>query len=231
MAGLPPPYQPLFNYPNNKLYQYEAYPVLLSCNFVVDSTNGNGLGIRNLKGSGIANIFMNTSSSTGIGNYGAINPNPVAGAIQVQFSNNFNRYLGGFSGIIAPLTGTPVAVTALTAGRAYVITSLGTTTQAQWNTAGVPAGIQAVVGLAFIAKVASSGTGSTQQSTGSTIAVSPIGDPNAGLNNSNLYMNGGAQMILYCIDQSNGDLSAPADGSVIGLNFYLSNSSVAVNGQ
>lgn len=35
-------------------------PVQLDCNFVVDPTNGNGLGIRELKGPGIANVFMHT---------------------------------------------------------------------------------------------------------------------------------------------------------------------------
>jgi hypothetical protein len=57
------PFTPKFNYPNNKLYQYEAYPVLVNCNFIVDVTNGNGLGIRSLKGAGVANVFMHTNSA------------------------------------------------------------------------------------------------------------------------------------------------------------------------
>src|ERR1700731_2634369 len=93
-----PPYQPIFNYPSNKLYQYEAYPILLSCNFVVDSTNGNGLGIRSLKGSGIANVFKHTSATPCNCNYGALNPNPAPGNILVVFENQFNRYLSGFNG-------------------------------------------------------------------------------------------------------------------------------------
>lgn len=227
----PLPFQPIFNYPNNKLYQYEAYPVLLGCNFVVDSTNGNGLGIRSLKGAGIANVFMNTSSSPGTGDYGQVNPNPVAGAIVVQLQNNFNRYLSGFSGIISQLTGTPVAISALTPGRAYVITSLGTSTAADWLAAGLPPGFTPAVGAAFVAKGVGTGTGSTQQSGGSGIAgIVPIGDPNATLSNSNIYQNGGAQMVLYCLDFA-GSIAAPPNGSVVGLNFYLSNSSVAVSGQ
>src|ERR1017187_394412 len=48
---------------------------ILDCNFVVDSANGNGLGIRNLKGSGrVAQVFMHTSATPAAGN-----PNPVAG--------------------------------------------------------------------------------------------------------------------------------------------------------
>lgn len=46
-----------------RLYSFGSQPVLIDCNFVVDSTNGNGLGIRSLKGQGVKNVFMNTSAS------------------------------------------------------------------------------------------------------------------------------------------------------------------------
>lgn len=38
-------------------------PVLLDCNFIVDQSNGNGMGIRSLKGPGISNVFMNSTAS------------------------------------------------------------------------------------------------------------------------------------------------------------------------
>ena len=38
------------NFANSRMYTGHVMPVLLDCNFVVDSTNGNGLGIRNLTG-------------------------------------------------------------------------------------------------------------------------------------------------------------------------------------
>jgi hypothetical protein len=41
----------------------EKKPFQLSCNFVVDPTNQNGLGISSLKGPGIANVFMHTTAS------------------------------------------------------------------------------------------------------------------------------------------------------------------------
>ncbi len=438
-----PPYQPLFNYPNNKLYQYEAYPILLSCNFVVDSQNGNGLGIRSLKGSGIANIFMNSdaapllspnlglartyamfggsaltntgssvltgnigifpgtsvtgfppgtfsgqehvadsaasaakaqaqaaytemaarsatpisstldgqtlvpgvysessgtfnlaqsgngtlilngngvyifkaastlvtgaggiptitlsggakasnvywivgSSATinsgsagvfqgnviavasitdtlggtvngslialngavtlsaasiinvqplagtpGIGNYGMVNPNPAPGYILVQFSNQFSRYLSGFSGFVSPLSGS--TLTSVVAGQAYVIVSLGTASLVQWQAKGFPMGMVPALGAAFIASASGSigGSGAVQAPSASGISsIEVVGDPNQTLQNSNLYLNGGAQMVLQCL--ANALPLAPLDGSVIGLNFYLSNSSVAVNGQ
>jgi len=44
-------------------YTFHKKPVQLDLNFIVDSTNGNGMGIRSLKGQGIASVFMNTSAS------------------------------------------------------------------------------------------------------------------------------------------------------------------------
>lgn len=38
-------------------------PVQLDCNFVVDPTNQNGLGIRSLKGPGIGNVYMHSTAS------------------------------------------------------------------------------------------------------------------------------------------------------------------------
>lgn len=46
-----------------RLYSFGNQPVLIDCNFVVDSTNGNGLGVRSLKGQGVRNVFMHTSAS------------------------------------------------------------------------------------------------------------------------------------------------------------------------
>lgn len=46
-----------------RLYSFGATPVLIDCNFVIDSTNGNGLGVRNVKGQGVRNVYMATSAS------------------------------------------------------------------------------------------------------------------------------------------------------------------------
>src|SRR5580698_1169620 len=50
----------------------------IDCNFIVDSSNGNGLGIRSLKGSGCASVYMHTSATPAAGN-----PNPASGYILV----------------------------------------------------------------------------------------------------------------------------------------------------
>lgn len=207
------------------LFQFETMPVLLSCNFVVDSANGNGLGIRSLKGNGIKSVFMHTSSTPAAGS-----PNPESGVIMVQLQDNYNRYLGGFSGQVSPVSGTPL--TSTTATDPYVIVSLGTATAAQWTAAGVPAGVTPAVGVAFVAKATGTIGGSAAVEAPITSGISSIeviGDPNTTLALTNSGVNGGGIIIMQTLLDA--VLTPAADGTVIGLNFYLSNSSVTVAGQ
>jgi hypothetical protein len=112
-----------------RLYSFGAQPVLIDCNFIVDATNGDGLGIRSLKGQGVENVFMHTSVAAGRGPNGYLNPNPASGYALIQLSNNYNRYLGGFSGFVSPVTGANINIdsvsAALTVGQPYVIVSVG----------------------------------------------------------------------------------------------------------
>lgn len=273
--------------PHNKL-------TLLDCNFVVDSTNGNGLGIRSLKDSGrIANVWMHstasfvgdthssilvdgisggtasllpgmpvqgsgipigatiasivssssinlsvmTSTSVAAGTItyqGVGSPNPAAGYIYVQLQDNYNRYLFGGAGFVSPVSGTPINVTTgVTAGLAYVIVSLGTTSVAQWHVLGVPANIVPAVGVSFIAPVTATATGSgvieVPKSTGAGIDhIEVIGDSNL-MNSNGAYVLGasnGMQFVLAC--EKNSVLTAPFDGSVIGLTFGLNDSAQGV---
>lgn len=110
-----------------RFYSFFSQAVLIDCSFIVDSTNGNGLGIRSLKGAGVQNVFMNTSATPGKGQNGILNPNPAAGFALIQLANNYARYAGGFSGFVSPVVGgsTAINATALTPGNPYVITSIG----------------------------------------------------------------------------------------------------------
>lgn len=109
-----------------KFYSMLSKPVLVDCSFIVDSTNGNGLGIRSLKGQGVKNVFMHTSSTPGSNN-GYLNPNPLAGYALIELAYNYTRYYGGASGLVSPVTGSNIAIngSALTLGTPYVITSVG----------------------------------------------------------------------------------------------------------
>lgn len=116
-----------FGYNGGRFYSFFNRPVWFDCNFLVDATNTNGLGVSSLKGAGVRNVFMNTSATPGRGTGGYLNPNPAAGYAIIQLHNNYNRYGGGFSGIVAPVTGSSLAInaTALTPGNPYVITAVG----------------------------------------------------------------------------------------------------------
>lgn len=215
-------------------YAPHVRPVLLDCNFVVDAPNGNGLGIRSLKGQGIANVFMHTSSSPGKGPNGQLNPNPASGYILVQLSDNYMRYFGGFSGQVSPVSGTPL--TATTAGLAYIIVSLGTASSAQWLAAGVPPGVTPAIGVSFIAKQSATIGGSAAvevpAAAGSGIDhIEVIGDPNLSLGPIPVggSPNVGGWILLAC--ENANALTAPANGSTIGLSFYLSQSNTFVAGE
>lgn len=224
-----------------KIYSMHVKPVLLDCNFVVDSTNGNGLGIRSLKGPMIQNVFMNTSASPGAGNSNpatpnvvVTNPNPAAGTIVVQFQDNFNRSLSGCNAIISPVSGTPL--TSTTANTAYTIVSLGTATAAQWQAVGLPKGVTPAIGASFIASASQAIGGSAAveiaAAAGSAVmSIETLGDPNATISPDLSQAQGfGAYVILQCRNIS-GAIAAPAPGSVISLQFLLSDSSVLVQGE
>jgi hypothetical protein len=231
------------NFANSRMYSGHVMPVLLDCNFIVDSTNGNGLGIRSLKGPYIQNVFMHTSSTPGAGNSNPAtpskiitNPNPASGVIVVQFQDGFNRSLTGFDSFISPVGSSQAVTSGLTIGDAYVITVLGTSTAADWIALGVPSQVTPAVGVAFIAAATGAGSGSGMvappAASGTGIGrIETLGDPNLTIAPAQVSAQGfGAQFILNCFNPS-GSIAAPANGSVISLSFMLSNSGVLIAGE
>lgn len=220
-------------YPNTgKVLSTHYAPVMVDCNFIVDSTNGNGLGIRSLKGNGVANVFMHTSASPGSNN-NYLNPNPASGLIVVQLADNYNRLYDLHVGEISPVSGTPL--TSVTAGSAYVITSLGTATQAQFQAIGLLQGITPAVGAAFIASSSTAVPGGATvmaSLTSGIFSYQGIGDANQTIAPVGLVAipGIGAQLILQCLNAS-GALTAPAAGTVISIDMLFSNSSVTVAGE
>lgn len=218
---------------NGKSYYMNiTAPREILCNFVVDSANGNGLGIRSLKSNGyIENVYMHTSASPLLGN-----PNPAVGYIVVKFKNNFNYYLGGFDGEIVPLAST--STTSVTSGNPYAITSLGTTTLAQWVAKGFPAGFVPAVGSAFIANAtgAIGGTGTVGvPGIPSIVKLAVVGDPNQMIANASISQNAGAQIVIGAYAATNSSTttlvaSAPADGTVIAMSFMFDASTVTIDG-
>lgn len=208
-------------------------PVLIDCNFVVDATNTNG--ITSLKGPTVQAVYMHSTNAT------PSTLNPASGTIVVQLQDNYNRSLVGVSGqIISPTSGSDVKIdnTAMTAGVAYIITTLGNATAAKWHAIGVPAGITPAVGISFIA-LTNGGTGNTLTSrvqttaaAGSSVATIELaGDPTLTSSATPSANQGyGAYMILQCRDYA-GAIVAPAAGSKISLEMYMSNSSITIQGE
>jgi hypothetical protein len=290
-------------------YSNIIFPWCVNINFTVDSTNGNGLGIRSLKSNGfVQNVFMNTSASltgtvattanaitaisggtsslkvgmpvqgtgiptgtviTGITSSSAVaisqtptgnhssetityqgssggnlfNPNPLAGFALIQFKQNFNYYLGGFSGFVSPIVSPTTAVTSgLTAGQAYVITVVGTTTLAEWQSIGLTQGLTPTVGQSFIATATGTGGSHTGKvglpGVSSITSIEVVGDPNQSISNSSIAVNAGALVLVQFLSPTvSGSAfdtpyipTAPANNSVVGMTFFFDGSSVTVDG-
>ena len=63
-----------------RLYSFGSQPVLIDCNFIVDPANGNGYGVRTLKGQGVQDVYMNsTASMTGTVTSTSFNITAIAG--------------------------------------------------------------------------------------------------------------------------------------------------------
>ena len=286
-------------------YSNITQPVKIDFNFTVDSTNGNGLGIRSLKSNGyVQQVFMNTSASLtgtvatsanqitsisggtssllvgmpvqgtgipvgtvitsiisssavgisqtptgnhssesityqGVGPQGFASPNPAAGYALIQFKNSFKYYLGGFSGFVSPISGTPINVTTgVTAGLAYIIVSLGTTSLAQWQKLGVPAGLTPSVGMSFVAPLTTTATGTgviEVPSVSGITSVEVVGDPNQSIANSSIASNGGAWLLVQFLAATSSSTTtliptAPVNGSVCGFSSFFDLSSVTIDG-
>lgn len=209
-----------------KIYSMHTSPVLIDCNFVVDNTSTNG--ISSLKGPTVTSVYMNTSAS-------ASATNPAAGTIVIRLADNYNKSLVGMlHSIQSPNSGTPL--TSTTIGIANTITALGTATAAQWQARGLPIGVTPAIGVSFVASssgvIGGSAAVQITAAAGSGVAtIEVVGDPNQSIAPDQSTGQGyGAYLILQCRDYA-GALVAPANGSVIGLQFYLSNSSVMVQGE
>jgi hypothetical protein len=180
------------------IYSNVAKLIQCNLNFIVDSTNGNGLGIRSLKSNGfVENVFMHTSATPGSNN-GFLNPNPLAGFALIQMKQNFNKFLGMNGGFVTPVaTSTKIDNGAtLTLGQVYVISTLGDATAAQWTTVGVPAGVTPAAGVAFVAIATGAGSGNTSTSrvmlptTSGIDLIEVVGDTNT-MTTSNIASNAG----------------------------------------
>lgn len=185
---------------------------LIECNAVIDS--GQAAGTRSLKGSGVVSL-----SRIAVGTY------------KLVLESNYNRQLSGLSGFVSPVVGN-TAITALTPGVVYIIRTLGSSTQANWVTAGLPADVTAAPGVAFLAAATSTGSGTAFTPGNSRIvAVEGVGDSNLSIiATSSPYL---IFQTLAATDASTTTLipADATDGSVIALCMLFRNSSLKGKGE
>lgn len=129
------------NFANSRMYTGHVMPVLLDVSIPIGSTGAVGT---------IAGPYIKAVTRLGVGTY------------QVQMQDNYSGYYLGQSQFISPVSGSDLSIraadTALTIGKTYVITILGAATAANWTTLGVPTGVTAAVGVAFVALATGAGT-------------------------------------------------------------------------
>lgn len=150
----------------------------------------------------------------------------AAGVIQVFFQDNYVKNLSGFNQIGAAL-GSPT--NSFTNHSDYVITTVGSTTTAQWVAAGLPIGITPAVGVSFVATATAvmpgTGRAALTATAGSGITrIEVIGDPSKTI--SITGVNAGSYVLLQCFAAST--KTQPADGSLINLSFYMNSASFGV---
>jgi len=187
----------------------------------------------------------------GVGLNNIVNPNPAAGLIMVQFKNNFNYSLSGSNSIVSPITSPTTSTTSgLTSGASYVITVLGTTTLAEWQSIGLMPGLTPTVGQTIVVPTAVTGTGGSHTGKVGIPGVSgvfsfeTVGDPNQSISNSSVSANGGAWVVLQCLAPTVASVAttpavtnayfspmiptAPANNTVLAFRFRFDGSTVSI---
>lgn len=210
-------------------YSNIVMPQEVAMQFVVNKADSGGLGITSLKSNGwVRYVFMNTSASAGSTD-GVTNPVPADGNILIQLKQNFNVFYGMQWCAQAVVTGS--ALTSVTNGVSYQIVSLGTTTAAEWVTAGLPSGVTAAAGVSFnaIVTAAIGGTGTVKAVTNTGVdSIQVVGNPTLATS-TNIGRYGGAHVILQTLG-SGLALANPTDTTVLSIRLFFDRSSVNVDG-
>lgn len=183
------------NYTGNRVFNFHVFPVCLDA--VYDIGSSGAPTIRSGTGKGITGLTR-----------------LAAGQYRLQLDDNYNQLFSFQASLKSPVTGSGIAATALTPGLVYQIVTLGTTTQANWVTAGLPVGITAAVGVTFKCAATSSGNGTAKLlGTSGVSCVELLGDNTGMLSNQPFIQGGGGGFIDF---QCMGPASHTHDLKIIG---------------
>jgi hypothetical protein len=199
------------NYPSNRVFGFHMLPVRIDCSIAIGSTGA----VSSFTGSGIAAVTRLTT-----------------GTYQIQLEDNYYSFLSFNGTMQSPVTGSNVAAGSLSPGTIYQITALGTSTQANWVTAGVPAGITAAVGVVFKCAATSSGNGTAKAIGVSGISgFEIIGNTALMISNQPFQARAGGFITFQTLGATSSSVTTaiptdPASGSTIYFETWLNNSSV-----
>jgi hypothetical protein len=198
------------------MYTKHGKPVILDVKIPIGATGAVGTLVG---GAGIASVVRN-----------------AAGVYQINLLDSYNKFLGLMPSVLSPNSGSSILVASAgtVSGTTYVITIVGTTTTAGWQSLGLPIGIVPAVGVAFkaTATATAAGTGAVQVQAVSGIAcVEIIGNPSLTINVSGTQgVLANPYIIIQTLAATNSSTTTlvatdPASGSSLQLALYLSDAS------
>lgn len=197
-------------YFNQFAYSFHKMPVSIDMNVLIGATGA----VTSQASIGVAAVVRSTT-----------------GIYRIQFQDNYTNLYGVNWGFADGVTGASVAGGSFVTGTAYQIVTLGTTTQAQWVTAGLPVGLVAAVGQVFVAAGAGAGTGTVKAVAHSGIfSVEILGSRAADIAPSGILGANVGGFVFVGTYNASGALADPTDGCNMWLKFSLSNSNSSVNG-
>jgi hypothetical protein len=147
----------------------------------------------------------------------------AAGIYKVVFDDAFYKLLTSHVEFRSGVTSTDVAGGGFSPGTVYQITALGSTTNAQWVTAGAPTG--AAVGTVFLAAGVGAGSGTVK-----ALAQSGIARVDVVSQDADTRLRAGQHVIFECFD-FNGALADPVAASTMHLMFMFRDSSSIAKGE
>jgi hypothetical protein len=199
------------NFPNQgKLYSQHVMPIALDCTIQIGASGA----VSSFAGLGVSSV---TRLATGI--------------YQILMQDNYYACYAIDANMVSPQTGSAIAGGSFSVGTLYQIVSLGTTTQAQWVAAGLPASLTAAPGLAFVATAVGAGTGTVKAVGNSGISSVELCALPSLSANANVAVQPGAIFLLQTLAPTSTSVTTsipanPASGSSIVATFLLNNSSV-----
>lgn len=150
----------------------------------------------------------------------------AAGTYRLVLEDDYNRFLGFEACLESGVTGSSITAGSFVSGTLYEIVSVGST---DFSLVGLPAGVTAAPGVAFVASGAGAGTGTVKALACSGIyAVELAGDPQLSIATT---VQGSGSVIHFVTYDAAGAPADPADGSKLYFAVLLRNSSVKGKGE